>query len=93
VAKNSKPYEEDDEEEVDEEVIAGHCRDCVYWDPEAADEDISDESVALCLHADLEEYELRTSGDSSCILFEQKDEYDDDEDEEEEEEEEEGEEY
>lgn len=94
MARNSKPYDEEEEEQDDEETIIGHCRDCVYWDAESDDEDISDASVALCLHADLEEYELRTSGDSSCILFEQKDEYDDEEeDEEDEEEEEEEEEY
>ncbi|MGI8906679.1 MAG: hypothetical protein ACR2IE_09340 [Candidatus Sumerlaeaceae bacterium] len=88
-----KPYDEEDDE-VEEEREVGPCRNCQFFDVDRDDEDATDDTLAPCLHPDLEEYDLMVSGDSGCNLFEpyegaDEDEEDEDEDEEEEEEEEE----
>lgn len=86
--RGRKPYDEDEEEEEEEEEErqVGPCKDCQYFDVDRDDEDVSDDTLAPCIHPDLEEYELTVSGDSGCNQFEP---YEEDEDEEEEEEEEE----
>lgn len=89
--RNRKAYDEEDEDE-DEDRDVGHCKDCQYFDVDRDEEDPSAETLAPCIHPDLEEYELTVSGDSGCNLFEpyegdEDDEDDDDEDEEEEDEE------
>jgi hypothetical protein len=76
---NRKPY---DEEEEDDDGILGKCKNCIHFEANPS-EDVSDESIAPCLHPDFEEYELRVSGDSSCNLFEAAEDEEDDEDEEE----------
>lgn len=81
--KGRKPYDEDEEEE--EEQPVGPCKECQYYDVDREEDDVSDETLASCIHPDLEEYELTVSGDSGCNLFEAYEEDDDDEDEEEEE--------
>ena len=85
--KGRKPFEEEEEEE--EAEPAGPCKDCQYYDVDREEEDVSDETLAPCIHPDLEEYELVVSGDSGCNLFELFEEDEDEEDDEEEEEEEE----
>ncbi|AXA35253.1 MAG: hypothetical protein KatS3mg130_1817 [Candidatus Sumerlaea sp.] len=84
--KNPKPFDDEDEEDQTED--RGHCRDCVYYDVDREeDEEISDETLAPCIHPDLEEYELIVSGDSGCNLFEAYEEELEDEEEEDEEDE------
>jgi hypothetical protein len=82
--RGRKPFDEEEEEE--EERQAGPCKGCQYFDVDRDEEDITDETLASCIHPDLEEYELTVSGDSGCNLFEP---YEADEDEEEAEEDEE----
>ncbi len=82
MAKARKPYNEEDEEEQEAREV-GPCRDCQFYDVDRDEEDVSDETLAPCIHPDLEEYELMVSGDSGCNLFEP---YEGEEDEEEEEE-------
>jgi hypothetical protein len=86
--RGRKPYEEEAEEEEDRPV--GPCKDCQYFDVDRDEEDITDETLAACIHPDLEEYDLTVSGDSGCNLFEayEADEEDDEDDVEEEEEDE-----
>ncbi|MBX7247021.1 MAG: hypothetical protein K1X53_16100 [Candidatus Sumerlaeaceae bacterium] len=86
--KGRKLYDEDEDDE-EEERVSGPCKDCQFFDVDREEDDVSDETIAHCIHPDLEEYELSVSGDSGCNLFEQFNEDEDDEDEEEEEEEEE----
>lgn len=90
MAKNRKPYDEDEEEEERE---VGPCRDCQFFDIDRDDDEVTDDTLAPCIHPDLEEYELTVSGDSGCNLFEPYEGEEDEEDEEEEEEEEDEEEY
>ena len=86
--RGRKPYDEDEEEEEEEEDRqVGPCKECQFFDVDRDDEDVSDDTLAPCIHPDLEEYELTVSGDSGCNQFEP---YEADEDEDEEEEEEEG---
>ena len=85
--KASKPYDDDDEEE-EFEIQTGQCKDCVHYDIERDGEDISDDTLAACLHPDLEEYTLTVSGDSGCNLFEPASEYEDEDEDEDEEEDE-----
>lgn len=93
MAKSRKLYDEEDDEEEDERDV-GPCKDCQYFDVDRDEEDASDETLAPCIHPDLEEYDLMVSGDSGCNLFEPYEgDEDDDEEEEEEDEEEEEEEY
>ncbi len=66
----------------------GKCQKCLYFDVERDQEIPTDETLAPCLHPDMEEFELIVSGDSGCNLFEMAEELDDDEDEDEEDEEE-----
>ncbi|MGB9692556.1 MAG: hypothetical protein ACPL7D_10350 [Candidatus Sumerlaeaceae bacterium] len=73
--KGRKPFEED-EEPNDLDETRNVCMDCVYWDVDP--DDASEEAIAPCIHPDLEEYELMVSGDSSCNLFEPRDEDDED---------------
>lgn len=88
-----KAYDEEDEAESEEQAI-GPCRDCQYYDVDREDdEEVGDDTIAGCLHPDLEEYQLRVSGDSGCNLFEPYSEDYDDEEEDEEEEEDDEEEY
>lgn len=87
--KTAKPYDADDEEEEEVERVGGPCRDCQFFDIDRADEDVPEDTVAPCLHPDLEDYQLTVSGDSGCNLFETYEEEEEDEDEDEEEEEEE----
>ncbi len=69
--KGRKPYDEEEPIE-DEEELRNVCRECAYFD--VSPEEATEEIVAPCLHPDLEEYELMVSGDSSCNLFEPRDE-------------------
>ena len=90
MAKARKVYDEDeDEEKGDVERAAGRCKDCQFFDIDHNDEDLTDESLAPCIHPDLEEYDLTVSGDSGCNLFEPWDGEDEDDEEDDEEEEEE----
>lgn len=57
----------------------GKCKKCLYFDVEREKEDATDETLAPCLHPDLEEFELIVSGDSGCNLFELADEIADEE--------------
>lgn len=93
MAKGRKPFDEEEEEEEEEREV-GPCKDCQYFDVDRDEEDVTDETLAPCIHPDLEEYELLVSGDSGCNLFEPyEEEEEEDEEEEEEEEEESDEEY
>jgi hypothetical protein len=84
-----KPYNEDEEEEEEEEERqVGPCKDCQYFDVDREDEEVSDDTLAPCIHPDLEEYELTVSGDSGCNQFEPYEEGDEDDDDEDDEEEE-----
>ena len=86
--RGRKPYDEDEEEEEEEEDRqVGPCKECQYFDVDRDDEDVSDDTLAPCIHPDLEEYELTVSGDSGCNQYEPYEADDDEEDEEEEEEE------
>lgn len=68
--KGRKPYEEE-EEPIEEQEERPCCKDCQYFDVDRTDiDEISDETLAPCIHPDLEEYELIVSGDSGCNLFE-----------------------
>lgn len=87
--KANKPYDEEDEEDED---LSGPCKDCQYYDVDRREEDVSDDTLAPCIHPDLEEYQLAVSGDSSCNLFEPFDAYDDDDEEDDDEDEDEDEE-
>lgn len=78
-----KMYDEEQEEEEDERDV-GPCKNCQFFDVDRNDEDASDDTLAPCLHPDLEEYNLMVSGDSGCNLFEP---YEEDEEEEEDEDE------
>lgn len=69
---NRKPFDDEDEEDSN----LDKCRSCIHFEA-SPNEDVSYESIAACLHPDLEEYELKVSGDSSCNLFEPADEEDD----------------
>lgn len=85
--KGRKHYEEEDDETLESEELRNVCKDCAYFDVDP--EDATEETIAPCIHPDLEEFELMVSGDSSCNLFEPRDEdegeYDEDEEEEEDE--------
>jgi len=48
----------------------GKCKKCQYFDVERELEQPTDETLAPCLHPDMEEFELIVSGDSGCNLFE-----------------------
>ena len=90
--KANKPYDEDEDEE--DVSLTGPCKDCQYYDVDRGEDEVSDASLASCLHPDLEEFDLTVSGDSSCNLFEPCDAYeDDDEDEDDDDEEDEEEEF
>lgn len=83
-----KMYDEEDEEEEEEREV-GPCRNCQFFDIDRDDEEAGDETLAPCLHPDLEEYDLMVSGDSGCNLFEPYEGAEEEEEEEEDEEEEE----
>jgi hypothetical protein len=88
MAKDRKPFDNEEEPIDDEEEPRNVCKSCVYFDAEL--DDATEETIAPCLHPDLEEFELMVSGDSSCNLFEPREEEEEsDENEEDEEEEEE----
>jgi hypothetical protein len=57
----------------------GKCKKCQYFDVEREKEPATDETLAPCLHPDMEEFELIVSGDSGCNLFEMCEDLDDDE--------------
>ncbi len=86
--KGRKAYDEEEEGDEEEQQV-GPCKDCQYFDVDRDEEEVTDETLAPCIHADLEEYELTVSGDSGCNLFEPYDEDEEEDDEELEEEEEE----
>jgi hypothetical protein len=46
----------------------GLCRDCQWWqiEPNAA---VEDSTLGLCIDEDLQEFQLRVSGDSGCNRF------------------------
>lgn len=48
----------------------GKCKKCQFFDVEREEEEATDETLAPCLHPDMEEFELLVSGDSGCNLFE-----------------------
>lgn len=48
----------------------GKCKKCHFFDVEREAEEATDETLAPCLHPDMEEFELLVSGDSGCNLFE-----------------------
>lgn len=52
------------------EFNIGKCQKCQYFDVERQKEEATDETLAPCLHPDMEEFELIVSGDSGCNLFE-----------------------
>lgn len=56
--------------EDDREYNIGKCQKCQYFDVDRDEEEASDETLAPCLHPDMEEFELVVSGDSGCNLFE-----------------------
>lgn len=58
----------------------GKCMKCQYFDVERERETPTDETLAPCLHPDMEEFELLVSGDSGCNLFELSEEMADDDD-------------
>lgn len=65
------PFESDIDENVDSSAHnIGKCQKCQYFDVEREEEVASDETLAPCLHPDMEEFELVVSGDSGCNLFE-----------------------
>lgn len=79
-----------DNKQLDENVDSraqniGKCKKCQYFDVEREEEAATDETLAPCLHPDMEEFELVVSGDSGCNLFEPSEDLDDDEDEDDEE--------
>lgn len=55
----------------------GKCKKCQYFDVERSEEVATDETLAPCLHPDMEEFELVVSGDSGCNLFELSEDLDD----------------
>ena len=55
----------------------GKCKKCQYFDVEREKEAATDETLAPCLHPDMEEFELIVSGDSGCNLFEMCEDLDD----------------
>lgn len=66
MAKNNpQPYDEDDAEGPQ-----STCKDCRYFDADRDSVRPSDDVLCMCIHPDLEEYELFVSGDSGCSLFE-----------------------
>ena len=48
----------------------GKCQKCQFFDIDREIEPATDETIAPCLHPDMEEFELVVSGDSGCNLFE-----------------------
>ena len=58
----------------------GKCKKCLYFDVEREKENATDETLAPCLHPDMEEFELIVSGDSGCNLFEMGEDLDEDDD-------------
>ncbi len=58
----------------------GKCKKCQYFDVERKEEIATDETLAPCLHPDMEEFALVVSGDSGCNLFEMSEDMDDDDD-------------
>lgn len=58
------------------------CKDCRYFDVDRESIHPSDDLLCMCIHPDLEEYELFVSGDSGCSNFDMYHEDDDFEDEE-----------
>ena len=59
----------------------GKCQKCQFFDVEREEETPTDETLAPCLHPDMEEFELVVSGDSGCNLFEICEDLDEDEEE------------
>lgn len=59
----------------------GKCVKCQYFDVERERETPTEETLAPCLHPDMEEFELLVSGDSGCNLYEMADELADEDDE------------
>lgn len=77
------PFNHLAEEETEERAARniGKCKKCLFFDVEREKEMATDDTLAPCLHPDLEEFELIVSGDSGCNLFEIADELpDEDED-------------
>jgi hypothetical protein len=78
-----EPFESELDESTDSRAHnIGKCQKCQYFDVEREEEEASEETLAPCLHPDMEEFELVVSGDSGCNLFEMCEDldYDDDED-------------
>lgn len=84
---------DDEEEEEEGSGEIGPCKNCQFYDVDRDEEDPSDDTLSRCIHPDLEEYELRVSGDSGCNLFEPYEDDDEDDDDDLEDEEEAEEEY
>jgi len=53
-----------------EQPEVGPCQKCQFFDVDRHGELVDEETLAPCLHPDLEEFELVVSGDSGCNLFE-----------------------
>lgn len=84
-----EPFEPEQEESIDSRARnIGKCQKCQYFDVEREEEVASEETLAPCLHPDMEEFELIVSGDSGCNLFEMCEDLDDDEEDEDEDEDE-----
>lgn len=76
----SELFDSDPEQAEDNRAFnIGKCQKCLYFDVERDQEIPTDETLAPCLHPDMEEFELIVSGDSGCNLFELAEDYDEDE--------------
>lgn len=73
-------YDDDSAPNPDQNI--GKCKKCQYFDVQRDIEEATDDTLAPCLHPDMEEFELLVSGDSGCNLFELAEDLDDDESEE-----------
>lgn len=76
-AKDADDLQTDEAEDSRVQNI-GKCKKCQYFDVERHEEVATDETLAPCLHPDMEEFELIVSGDSGCTLFEMSEDIDDD---------------
>lgn len=66
-----EPYEAEVDELAENRAWnIGKCQKCQYFDVEREKETPTYETLAPCLHPDMEEFELVVSGDSGCNLFE-----------------------
>ncbi|MDD4278225.1 MAG: hypothetical protein PHX74_00660 [Candidatus Sumerlaeales bacterium] len=65
MGKNPNNFEDDDLE-----APQNSCKDCKYFDVDREAGQPAEDFLCMCIHPDLEEYELYVSGDSGCSLFE-----------------------